>query len=238
MTDSVEHPNEIYEQLQRESTGGDNPADYASGKHAAVSSQTTASHRIPESVAEVPPGAPGAPGAPAETVAIPSYTPEGSPARSRLGALWAGGRVTAAVAAGVALVGFLLIRGVARIPIFSENLAGFLALALLYLVGAVALALGATELMRVLLMRPTPRARIFFGWLAGIVTLVLFLLPLVSNQPLSQRVGLAFVNLITTVAIGVLVSMSAAAATQERVRPGPVRPVRSGGEGGETQLRL
>ncbi|HEX3731785.1 MAG TPA: hypothetical protein VHU91_02535 [Mycobacteriales bacterium] len=126
------------------------------------------------------------------------------------------------MAAGIAVVGFLLVRGVARVEIFTDDLGGFFVLALLYVIGAAVLALAATEVMRLLLLRRTPRPRIFFGWISGILILVLFLLPLITDQPLAERTGLAFVNLITTIAIAVLVGMSAAAT--DRARPGTIDP--------------
>lgn len=141
------------------------------------------------------------------------------PNTSRLATLWSGGRAAAGVAAGVALVGFLMVRGVARIPILGSDGGWFVVSLLLYLIGAVILALAATEVMRLLLLG-TPRPRTFFGWIAGVTIVVLFLLPLISNQPLSERIGTAFVNLITTLAISILVSMSAAAAMR-RANPNP-----------------
>ena len=148
---------------------------------------------------------------------------------SRLATLWSGGRAAAGVAAGVALVGFLLVRGVARIPILGSDGGWFVLSFPLYLIGAVVLALVATEVMRLLLLR-TPRPRTFFNWIAGVVIAVLFLLPLISDQPFSERAGTAFVNLITTLAIAILVSMSAAAAIRRtNSRPPQVIPIPSDG---------
>lgn len=148
---------------------------------------------------------------------------------SRLALLWSGGRAAAGVAAGVALIGFLLIRGIARIPILGSEGGWFIIPLLLYVTGAVILALAATEVMRILL-RSTPRPLTFFAWIAGVTIVVLFLLPLVGNQPPAEKVGTAFVNLITTLAIGILVSMSAAAATRRgNNRPGVVVPPPSSG---------
>ncbi|MGH3427832.1 MAG: DUF6069 family protein, partial [Mycobacteriales bacterium] len=182
-------------------------------------------------MAQQQPSQPSATQAPAQTGQPPQPVPPQyvveepappRPSRSRLASLWSGGRATAGVAAGIAVVGFLLVRGVARVEIFTENLGGFFAVALLYVIGAAVLALAATEVMRLLLLRRTPRPRVFFGWISGILILVLFLLPLITDQPLAERTGLAFVNLITTIAIAVLVGMSAAAT--DRARPGRVDP--------------
>lgn len=152
------------------------------------------------------------------------------PNRSRLATLWSGGRAAAGVGAGVAIIGFLLVRGVADIPILGSDDGWFVLSMLLYVLGAVALALIATEVMRLLLLG-TPRPRTFFAWVAGVVIAVLFLLPLIGGQPLSERIGTAFVNLITSVAIAILVSMSAAAATRRTdVRP-KVVPIPSDGAG-------
>jgi hypothetical protein len=79
----------------------------------------------------------------------------------------------------------------------------------------------ATEVMRVLLLSTTPRPRVFFGWIATVIIAILFLLPLLTDQPWSERLGTAFVNLITSLAITILVSMSASAA----IRSGTYRRI-------------
>jgi hypothetical protein len=146
--------------------------------------------------------------------------------KPRLAELWSGGRVTAGVAMGVAAVGFLLIRGVARIHIFGGTHEFFL-YASCYLIATAVLALAATEVMRLLLLRNTPRPRVFFVWISAVATAIAFLLPLITAQPLAQRMGFAFINLITAAAISVLESVSATAVSDEPERPRHLDPPRS-----------
>lgn len=141
---------------------------------------------------------------------------------SRLAELWSGGRATAGVAIGVAAVGFLLIRGIAHIPIFGSTRAFFL-FASCYLVGAALLALIATTVMRLLLLR-TPRPRVFFGWIAAVVVAIACLLPLVPDYPFEEQVGIAFINLITTAAIATLEAVSADAISDDSTRPKHIDP--------------
>lgn len=140
--------------------------------------------------------------------------------QSRLGILWSGGRAAAGVGAGIALVGFLLIRGVAGVPILGSDDEWFVPVTLLYLVGAIVLGLLATEVMR-LMLASTPRPLTFFAWASGIFIAIGILLPLLVDQPLSEKIGTAFINFATMLAICVLVAISAASA----IRTGSYRQV-------------
>lgn len=119
------------------------------------------------------------------------------------GRLWAGGAVTALVAAGVALIGVMLMYKVLHVhiltpggdkePTASAKLTFPLAAALVTLV--------ATGLLHVL-MATTPRAPQFFGWIAGLGIALLVLQVFVGGSTdLLPRFGTAVFYLVVGVAI-------------------------------------
>lgn len=100
------------------------------------------------------------------------------------GRLWAGGAATAVVAAGAALVGVLVIRGIMDIPVLTPNEDEQLfsgAGVTLPIVSAFA-ALAATALLH-LLVQSTPRPRKFFSWITGLVLAGLVLQVFLANSP-------------------------------------------------------
>jgi hypothetical protein len=143
-------------------------------------------------------------------------TPFGRPP-VRAVTLWAGGAAAALVAAGVAVVGFLLVRGVFDLPILGVERGGavfepsMLTYALLAGLGAVL----ATALMHLLLLT-TPRPRTFFGWIIGLATAAAMIVPFTLDQPWPAKLATAGLNFFIGLVTGVLVSMSARSA----VRPG------------------
>jgi hypothetical protein len=135
--------------------------------------------------------------------------------------LWAGGCAAALVAAGVAVVGYLLVRGVLDIPIIGARRGGRVVQPTMFGYAAVAAtgALVATGLAHILLLT-TPRPRSFFNWIIALATIVAVLLPLALNQPLEARLATAAVNLAIGITIGVLVSMSVEASIRPLPPPG------------------
>jgi hypothetical protein len=123
--------------------------------------------------------------------------------------LWAGGCAAALVAAGVAVVGYLLVRGVLDIPIIGARRGGAVVQPSMFGYAAAAAfgAIVATGLAHVLLLT-TPRPRSFFNWIMVLATITAMLLPLALDQPLQSRLATAAVNLAIGITIGVLVSMS------------------------------
>jgi len=100
--------------------------------------------------------------------------------------LWAGGGATAVVAAGIGVVGVLLIRGLLGIPILSAK--GQLvdqAMAVVPISAALA-ALVATALLHLLLLT-TPRPTAFFGAICAIVVAILVLQVFLVGEPRSNR---------------------------------------------------
>ncbi|MFD7866901.1 DUF6069 family protein [Streptomyces sp. NPDC057682] len=121
--------------------------------------------------------------------------------------LWAGGAVTALVAALTAVVGLLLIRGVLGIPVFAPEGDGAMGDAStgVLAVGAAFSALLATGVLHLLILA-TPRPGTFFGWLVALATAVMVLLPFTTSAPLDARIGSAALYLVIGIAIGSLLS--------------------------------
>ena len=147
---------------------------------------------------------------------------EGSPGRTpvRGGTLWAGGAAAALVAAGVAIVGFLIVRGLLDLPVLGidKNGAVFRPTMLTYALLAALAALVATGVMHLLLL-VAPAPRTFFGWIIALATLISMIVPLTLTQPWSAKVATALINLAIGIAIGALVSVSARAATSPSPPP-------------------
>jgi Family of unknown function (DUF6069) len=137
--------------------------------------------------------------------------------RPRAGTLWAGGCAAAVVAAGVAIVGFLIVRGLLDLPVLGVAKGGevFKPSMLAYALLAAAGALVATGLMHVLLLT-TPRPRLFFGWIMALAIVVSVIVPLGLQQPWSARLATAGINVAIGLAIASLVSMTATSAMRRR----------------------
>ncbi|MCD0445295.1 DUF6069 family protein [Glycomyces sp. A-F 0318] len=134
-----------------------------------------------------------------------------------IGRLWAGGVGTAVVAALVALVGILLVRGVLGIHILSPSEAGMYGdtTTTTYAFGAFAVAILATGLRHLLLLG-MPRPISFFNWIMLLVIAVGVLIPFtVSAEPESQF-ATAALNLVIGLSIMSLLNSVSAIA----MRPG------------------
>jgi len=125
------------------------------------------------------------------------------------GKLWAGGLATALVAALVTVAGVVVSRGLFHVPILAPKGEGVWGDASTgwYAFGAAVVSLAATGLMHVLLLF-TPRPLLFFGWIAGLATVVAVLVPLSLGGDLAARVATAGLNLLLGIAIGSLVAGS------------------------------
>lgn len=121
--------------------------------------------------------------------------------------LWAGGVATAAVAAGVAIVGLLLIRGVFDIPVLTPGDGEPLldeAVAWLPVSAAIA-ALLATGLLHLLLLS-TPRPRMFFAWLVILVVAAIVLQTFMLGSGLYEQLASSALYIVIGVAILSLLS--------------------------------
>jgi Family of unknown function (DUF6069) len=161
------------------------------------------------------------------------------------GQFWAGAVATAIVAALIALVGILICRWTLNIPILAPAGDGAWGNAHTgeYALVAALVALAAAGLLYLLVLS-TPNPGLFFRWIIGLVTLIAVVYPFSSGAPLDQKAATALVNLVLGVAIGSLLTATAARAIR-RTGPrssgpaGPARPVDPGvaadpyGQGGQ-----
>jgi Family of unknown function (DUF6069) len=136
------------------------------------------------------------------------------------GRLWSGGVATAVVAGLVALVGVLVARWLFNIPLLAPERDGAFGDAhttAVVLVAAGA-ALLATGLLNLLLLS-TPRPLTFFGWIVGLATVLVVIVPFKTSAALSAKAATAVVALVIGIAIGTLLS-GAAARSIRRPAPG------------------
>ncbi|MFJ8929014.1 MULTISPECIES: DUF6069 family protein [unclassified Streptomyces] len=136
----------------------------------------------------------------------PAYAPEPQP-RLDAGKLWAGGVMTAVIAALTAVVALLLVRGVLDIPVFAPAGDGLMNIATTgtLAMGAAVTALLATALLNLLIVA-TPRPGSFFSWIIGLATAVMVLLPFTTSLTWEAKFGTAGVYLVIGIAIGSLLS--------------------------------
>ena len=151
-------------------------------------------------------------------MAVPPYVEgQGGTGRGRLrvdaARLWTGGLATALVAALVAVVGVLIVRGLFDVPVLAptrEGVLGGTSTARLAILAAVA-ALLATGLMHLLLVS-TPRPFRFFTWIVSLLTVVAVLAPFMTDATRATQVATAAIGLVIGMAIGSLVSGAARSA--------------------------
>ena len=139
--------------------------------------------------------------------------------------LWSGGVATAIVAGLIALVGVVISRWLFNIPILAPRRDGAYGNAhttTLILVAFLA-ALVATLLAH-LLLASTPRPMVFFGWMVGLVTVVMVIFPFKTGATLEEKIATAVVYLVIGVAIGTLIAGVGERAT--RLRTVPSEPIR------------
>jgi len=131
--------------------------------------------------------------------------------------LWTGGAATAVVAALVAVVGVLIVRGVFDIPVivpgYTDGVIDYVG-AIWLAAFAVVSSLLATALAHVLLLL-APRPMAYFAWIVGLVTLAFVV------WPYTVRVGAAvqFANAVLYLAIGTAIGMLVSFAADQATRP-------------------
>lgn len=115
--------------------------------------------------------------------------------------------MTAVVAALAAIVAVLLVRGVLDIPVFAPKTNGAFGNATTAgIAGAAALAaLVATALLHLLLLA-APQARIFFGWIVALATIVMMLIPFTTDAAWKTKAASAGISLVIGLTIGLLLS--------------------------------
>ncbi|THV39424.1 DUF6069 family protein [Glycomyces buryatensis] len=137
------------------------------------------------------------------------------------GKLWAGGFGTAVVAALVALVGILLVRGVLDIAILSPSEAGMYgdASTTAYAFVSFAIAILATGVLHVLLLL-MPRPMSFFNWIMLLAIAVAVLIPFTVNALLESQIATAAIDLVIGICIMSLLNSVAGIATRSNQPPG------------------
>jgi hypothetical protein len=125
--------------------------------------------------------------------------------------LWQGGAATAVVAGLIALVGVLIARWLLAIPLLSPKSDGAYgdAHTTEVVLVAVAAAIVATALLNLLLLG-TPRPLAFFGWIVGLATVLVVVIPFRTTAPVSAKLATAVVGLVIGIAIGTLLTSVAA----------------------------
>jgi hypothetical protein len=137
----------------------------------------------------------------------PASRPE---SRIAAGRLWSGGVATAVVAGLIALVGVLVARWLFAIPLLAPKNDGAYGDA--HTTGVVLIAAAAALLatgVLYLLLLSTPRPLAFFGWIVGLATVLVVIVPFKTSAPLSAKVATAIVSLVIGIAIGTLLNGAA-----------------------------
>ena len=153
--------------------------------------------------------------------ASPNQPADSTPRRRVVdpGRLLAGGLMAGIVAAGVALVGLLIARGIADVPVLVERNGELIdADAWWYAGAAFAGAVVATGLLFVLITW-APQPFRFFGWIVGLVTALAALVPFATEAELASKVATSLINLAIGLCIGSIVSGVGRSAT--RIVPEP-----------------
>jgi hypothetical protein len=122
------------------------------------------------------------------------------------GRLWGGGAATALVAALAAAVGVLICSEVFDVKLVEPPLLRLTdSFPVNYAITAGVLALAATGLAH-LLSVTTPRPRVFFGWIVGLVTVATMVLPFAMEGSLKGKICAAVINMVIGLCIASLLS--------------------------------
>jgi hypothetical protein len=120
--------------------------------------------------------------------------------------LWAGGVLAGVVAAGLAVVGLLIARGVLDIPVLIERKGQLVdASTVWYAVVAFLGGIVATGLLHALLAG-APQPYRFFGWIVGLATAIAVIVPFTTGAELESQIAVAVINLAIGICIGSIVS--------------------------------
>ncbi|WP_029290115.1 DUF6069 family protein [Cellulomonas sp. HZM] len=147
---------------------------------------------------------------------VPAPAPA-RPAEPRLtlnaGQYWGGVVATAVVAALVGVVGVVVFEKILDVDLVVQDPFGTDSHLGAYVVGGVAAALLAGGLLHLLVVS-TPRPRAFFGWIVGLATLVVALLPLTWTDDTTRALCSGLVNLVMGIAIWSLLASVLARTTR------------------------
>lgn len=121
------------------------------------------------------------------------------------GRLWTGGLMAGVVAAGVAIVGLLIARGIFDVRVLVQEDGRLVnANTWWYAAAAFLAALLATGLLHLLLLS-APQPYRFFGWIVGLATAIAALLPYATDAELSAKVATSVLNLAIGLSIASIV---------------------------------
>lgn len=128
------------------------------------------------------------------------------------GRFWVGAVLSAAAAALAGVASMIVVQGILRIPVlFGGTGPADLVHISTYGLMAAAAALLVAGLYDAMI-HFAPRPGIFFGWLGGLGTLLIALLPFTSAAPLPSQVALSAMNLLVGAVLLVLVPAAAVSA--------------------------
>lgn len=120
--------------------------------------------------------------------------------------LWTGGLLAGVVAAGVAVVGLLVVRGILDVPVLIERDGGLVDASTWYYAAAAFLAaMAATALLHLLLLQ-APQPYRFFGWIVGLAITIAVLVPYATDAELGSKVATSVLNLVIGLSIASVVS--------------------------------
>jgi Family of unknown function (DUF6069) len=111
--------------------------------------------------------------------------------------LWVGGLLAGVVAAGVAIVGLLIARGIFDIRVFvpGRDDALFTPSSWWYAGAAFMGGVLATGLLHLLLVANAPAPFRFFSWIVGLVIAISVIVPFTTNTELESQIATAAINL-------------------------------------------
>ena len=111
--------------------------------------------------------------------------------------LWVGGLLAGVVAAGVAIVGLLIARGIFDIRVFvpGRDNALFNPTSLWYAGAAFMAGVLATGLLYLLLVAKAPAPFSFFFWILGLGIAIAVIVPFTTNTDLESQIATAGINL-------------------------------------------
>jgi hypothetical protein len=146
-----------------------------------------------------------------------SARPSVNPAR-----VWGGGVAAAVVAALIVVVGVMISKRLLGIRVLTPDGASAYGSAATtgYAISAAAAALVATLLLYILMLS-TPEPTKFFGWIAGLFTVLITILPFMYDAGLIEQIATAVINVVIGIAIVSLLASIGRTALEEAPDPEP-----------------
>ncbi|WP_250575340.1 DUF6069 family protein [Nonomuraea sediminis] len=157
-------------------------------------------------------------------MSYPSHDRRPEPARPRVNParVWGGGVAAAVVAALIVVVGVMISKRILGIRVLTPDGATAYGSSATtgYAISAAAAALVATLLLYILMLS-TPEPTKFFGWIAGLFTVMITILPFMHSADLIGQIATAVINLVIGIAIVSLLTSIGRTAIEEMPDPEP-----------------